>query len=285
MSWKQYLQCPSNSSPITTFLYERETESGMALADYESLQSGRVNFHTHGLFAFEIDGEVHGVSLYQKEGKELLATSMPTYAVEPLVDQLSKRGYQIDQFIGPADTCTVFEALWTDRHGVSVIQSMLQGVYEARTLRLPPVAGGHLTMATQAHVDLATRYIHEFGLACFPEQEQSRERAARAAAQLIENKRLFFWMDESKAMVSMAAKVRETCNTVGISLVYTPTRHRKRGHAARVVGYLSQTVLDAGKAACTLYTDLSNPTSNGVYLGLGYRQVAEQRIVRFTQPE
>jgi GNAT superfamily N-acetyltransferase len=54
-----------------------------------------------------------------------------------------------------------------------------------------------------------------------------------------------------------------------IGPVYTPEEHRGHGYAAAAVAYGSQLILDAGGRA-TLFTDLENPVSNGVYARLGY---------------
>jgi predicted GNAT family acetyltransferase len=56
--------------------------------------------------------------------------------------------------------------------------------------------------------------------------------------------------------------------------VWTPPEHRRRGYAAAVTTAATRAILDAG-ALPVLYTDLANPTSNGVYRRLGYRMVAE----------
>ena len=59
-----------------------------------------------------------------------------------------------------------------------------------------------------------------------------------------------------------------------IGPVYTPTEHRGRGYASAGVAEVSRRVLAAGFRAC-LYTDQANPTSNKVYLALGYEPVAD----------
>jgi predicted GNAT family acetyltransferase len=69
---------------------------------------------------------------------------------------------------------------------------------------------------------------------------------------------------------------------VRIGPVYTPSRHRKRGYASALVAAVSQHALDNGAVTCSLYTDLANPTSNKIYLAIGYRPVCEVTMYQFT---
>jgi predicted GNAT family acetyltransferase len=41
-------------------------------------------------------------------------------------------------------------------------------------------------------------------------------------------------------------------------------------------------MLDRGYRFCFLFTDLANPTSNGIYQRIGYRYVCEFRQINFT---
>jgi predicted GNAT family acetyltransferase len=61
--------------------------------------------------------------------------------------------------------------------------------------------------------------------------------------------------------------------------VYTPPERRGRGYAAAVTSLATQRLLDAG-ARPMLFTDLANPTSNGVYARLGYERVGD--LARWT---
>ena len=47
---------------------------------------------------------------------------------------------------------------------------------------------------------------------------------------------------------------------------------------------LSRLLLDGGRASCTLYTDLANPTSNSIYAKIGYRPVADFHDMVFEGP-
>jgi predicted GNAT family acetyltransferase len=64
--------------------------------------------------------------------------------------------------------------------------------------------------------------------------------------------------------------------------VYTPPERRGRGYATALVAVVSQRALDAGAAACSLYTDLANPTSNKIYDAVGYRPVRDVTRYRFS---
>ena len=75
--------------------------------------------------------------------------------------------------------------------------------------------------------------------------------------------------------VSTAMWARPTPNGVTINGVYTPGARRNRGYASACVAALSQRMLDEGQEFCCLYTDLSNPTSNDIYLSIVYQPVCD----------
>jgi GNAT superfamily N-acetyltransferase len=63
--------------------------------------------------------------------------------------------------------------------------------------------------------------------------------------------------------------------------VYTPPEHRRQGYAAALTAAVAQQALEHGAIAVTLFADATNPTSNGVYQRLGFREVAPLVSLRF----
>jgi len=49
------------------------------------------------------------------------------------------------------------------------------------------------------------------------------------------------------------------------------------------VAALSQHLLNTGRAFCTLFTDLANPTSNHIYQEIGYRRLGDFAEYSFGQ--
>jgi ribosomal protein S18 acetylase RimI-like enzyme len=68
-----------------------------------------------------------------------------------------------------------------------------------------------------------------------------------------------------------------------IGPVYTPAEQRGHGYASNLVAEVSGEMLERGAAACFLYTDLGNPTSNAIYRRIGYEQVAESSMILFDE--
>ena len=131
-----------------------------------------------------------------------------------------------------------------------------------------------MSAAGEEHTALLQAWVTGFWRDCFPGDHVTPEQSLERAERLIREGRAYLWSSSGGEPVSMAAVVRESPNTTSISGVYTPPQHRGQGYAGRVVAALSQAQLDAGKRACNLHTDLSNPTSNELYVRLGYRRLS-----------
>ena len=84
--------------------------------------------------------------------------------------------------------------------------------------------------------------------------------------------KLFQWQEE-----------RERLKQGGtVNYVYTPKNLRGNGFASELVARLSQDILDSGKKAVFLYTQLDNPTSNKIYASLGFRVISDSWHIRLS---
>lgn len=70
-----------------------------------------------------------------------------------------------------------------------------------------------------------------------------------------------------------------------IGPVYTPREFRGQGYASACVAAVSQYLLESGRQFCTLFTDLGNPTSNKIYMNIGYAPVCDADEYKFETPE
>ncbi|MBT2457846.1 GNAT family N-acetyltransferase [Streptomyces sp. ISL-86] len=89
---------------------------------------------------------------------------------------------------------------------------------------------------------------------------------------------LLLWEDAG-GPVSMAGFTRPIASVARVGPVYTPAERRGRGYAAGVTYAVSEAAYAAGALEVLLFTDLANPTSNGVYQRLGYTPVEDRAEV------
>ncbi len=95
--------------------------------------------------------------------------------------------------------------------------------------------------------------------------------------------RLTLW-EAGGRPVSLAGLTRQVAGQTRVGPVYTPPELRGRGFAAAATVTVSQAALAAGAAEVVLYADLANPTSNALYLRLGYRPVSDHLMLAFRPP-
>ena len=102
------------------------------------------------------------------------------------------------------------------------------------------------------------------------------------AQQYIKDGQLYIWDDGGP--VSIATETRPIRNGTTISTVYTPSEHRGKGYATSCVWSLTKKLLSGRYSFCSLYTDLSNPTSNSIYTKIGYVPLGDALSFDFAPP-
>ncbi len=184
---------------------------------------------------------------------------------------LTRGPWRVPGVMAPEPVATAFASGWCRQTVARRREGMRQRVYELRSVFHPTYPAGRFERATREHLGLARRWAHFFHEDIFGDDQH--ERSVRAAEGVLMRGDMFLWIDGVPR--AMAGRTRPTPRGWAICHVYTPPEHRRQGYGTAVVAALSQNILDEGKEFCTLYTDLSNPTSNSIYRKIGYRAVAD----------
>ena len=192
-------------------------------------------------------------------------------SVEVAMVHLTRYLHGIDMPIpgvtGPATEAQVFSKCWIE--GMASISSrvvMRLRVFEARTVADIPLSLGELRLACMADHPLMTQWIAAFSETIG--EPMDVDSAKSNAQQYIKDRQLYIWDDGGP--VSIATETRPIRNGTTISTVYTPPEHRSKGYATSCVWSLTKKLLSDRYTFCSLYTDLSNPTSNSIYAKIGY---------------
>ena len=200
-------------------------------------------------------------------------------AVRVLVEELIREGWRVPGVLGPSEAATIVAETWAELTQQEVGLEQRQRVHELRKVKRPLPERGRLRLATEADVELVTRWRCAFHAAIFGEADRDEE--GRAARFRIGTGDMFLWEDGQP--VSMAMKTRPTRNGISIGLVYTPPELRGRGYATACVGELSRTLLEEGWEFCALFADLENVAANRVYERTGYKPVCDYDQYVFSQ--
>lgn len=195
-------------------------------------------------------------------------------ALSLLILHLREQGWSVPGVIGPAPLSDRFAQTWTRLTGEVSHLRLHERLFALTQVIAPRPGPGLLRVATPEETALVIRWIKAF------EQEAlhtslSDEEAASWAQTRISAGEVYLWELPDGDLVSLVATARPVRHVINIGPVYTPPEQRGRGYASRSTAALSQHLLDSGWHQCTLFTDLSNPTSNSIYQQIGYRPVCD----------
>lgn len=174
--------------------------------------------------------------------------------------------------VGPTPAAQRFAQLWQVVSGEEPQLFQNQRIYQCQQVNDLELAPGKLRKAYKKEIPMLIDWSKEF-YTILAENPTDAE-LEKSLHNDIEEGTLYVWTDGNQA-VSMLKKNRPTTNTITISYVFTPQELRSRGYATAAVHALTEELLNSGYRACTLYTDLSNPTSNRIYQTIGYQPVAD----------
>ncbi len=234
------------------------------------------------LATIEDDGELLGCA-WRTPPWRFGLTQMPSEALPALAADLTDFYDEIPGVHGPEDTALAFAEPWASARGLKHRIIMHLRIHRLDTVLPPePAPTGRLRIAEPADLDLLVDWARAFSSEATPGEPPS-SRLRENLVRHVDSEALAIWEDGEP--VSMAAAMAPSATGIRVNLVYTPPAMRRRGYAAACVAALNRRQLDAGRAFCSLYTDLANPTSNSVYRRIGYRPVGDVVDLEFISRE
>jgi uncharacterized protein len=225
-------------------------------------------------------GDVVGAALRTPPYNLVLARPGSPGALEALAVAVSE---ELPGVVGAVPEVDGFASAWSALHGVTAATRFDQRIYAMEELVPPRGVDGAMRRASVEDralvLEWMTAFTHEALRGGDDPGRIERSVDARLGAEGAGG--ICLWVSEGHP-VSLAGFGGPTPNGLRIGPVYTPPQHRGHGYGSAVTAAASRVALDRGKRFCFLYTDLANPTSNAIYLRLGYRPVCDSREIAFT---
>jgi hypothetical protein len=227
------------------------------------------------------DGAVIGLALRTPPHGIVVAHSDRPDIIAPLVADIRARYSTLPTVSGPQAMSRAFAATWTEATGQPHHLGMAQRIYQLEQVN--PVTGvpGAARPAIPADRDLLMRWWADFMGEALPEETpDASERIMRRIERGIDQARYWLWVVD-EVPVSWVGFQGPTPNGIRLGPVYTPPEQRRRGYASALTATVSQHLLDGGRKYCFLFTDLGNPTSNKIYMDVGYHPVCDVDLFHF----
>ncbi|GGJ32105.1 GNAT family N-acetyltransferase [Streptomyces brasiliensis] len=233
------------------------------------------------LFGVLEDGDTGKVraTLLQTPPYPLGVTALTAREAEALATHLHVLGHPLSGVSAVRDTAEAFAGAWERLTGEPVNVHQQQRLYRLGGLTTPePAPEGRARLAEDRDRGLLVRWIEEFCTAVgqpglLSPTEWTDARLAHDGVTL--------WETSDGTPTAMASLTPSVGGQVRVAAVYTPAGLRGRGYAGAVTAEVSRRARNAGTDEVLLFTDLANPTSNGLYQRIGYRGVADFTMYDF----
>ncbi len=248
------------------WLLQAEPRTNLVLGLAHSLRAeSSANRSRPWLLSIHEGNSVIGCALRTPPG-DLIITQLERPGVEALIHSLGAELPALPGVIGPDPSSGEFAAQWSKLHQLPSQLRMRQRFYVLHQSRADlPATPGRLRRATSSDLPLVAEWVAQFTEQVATGDPRDPQEAAERA---ITRGQLYLW--QGFRPVSMAAWTGATPNGRRVGYVFTPPAERRRGYAAACVAALSGAILSEGDRYCCLYADLGNPTSNAIYVRVGY---------------
>lgn len=120
---------------------------------------------------------------------------------------------------------------------------------------------------TDNDINSIAEYLSEFEKECFGEYLLPETFIEEAKKKIADG--ILWVVRDNGSIIAVAGTFRTYSTHTAINGVYTKPEYRCRGYAAALVAHISEYIKSQGKIP-SLYTDLSNPSSNKAYINVGF---------------
>ncbi|MER6981279.1 GNAT family N-acetyltransferase [Streptomyces carpinensis] len=230
------------------------------------------------------EGEADGApgvraAFFRTPPHPIVLTALTEGEADALAGQLAGIGRKLSGVNAERDTAAAFAAAWRRRTGAETALRVRMRLYRLGELNVPrPVPPGRARVAGAEDRKLLVRWYEEF---CAAVGESAGRDAREWADEHVERGDVMLWETPDATPVAMAGTAPKVAGQIRVLGVYTPAHLRGRGYAGAVTAEASRAALERGAAEVLLFTDLANPTSNGLYQRIGYRPVSDFAVYDF----
>lgn len=259
------------------FLTEREAEHNLLLGICSSLLRDPTAFgEGSGYLAIvEDDDRVIGAAVRTPPYNIVLSEIDDVPAIRSLVlDALDALG-SLPGVVGPGQAASAFARSWCERAGGAAALRMANRIYRASHATPPSGVPGAMRAYRDDDHPLTIRWLDAFAREALPEESADHSSDDLLRRRLSDpDGDVRFW-DVEGMTVSMACFGQRTPNGIRVGPVFTPSAFRGNGYASALVGQMTAELLGGAHRFCFLFTDLANPTANGIYQRIGYEAVSD----------
>lgn len=243
---------------------------------------------TRGPYAYGTEAPVFGVleeagearaAYFRTPPHRLYLSPLTSGEADALAGHLTALDTPVPGVTAQRSTAAAFAEAWQRHTGATPGLDKRQRLHRLGTLTPPqPQPEGRSRVAAAQDRGQLAQWYEEF---CATVGEPAPRDAASWADARIRSRRVMLWETADGAPVSMAARTPKVAGQIRVAPVYTPAHLRGRGYAGAVTSAVSRAALADGASQVLLFTDLANPTSNGLYRRIGYRPVADFAVYDF----
>ncbi|RIW35102.1 GNAT family N-acetyltransferase [Bacillus salacetis] len=277
MNINVYTDTRDFDNKVRPLLLEKEAENNLPLGLLDQINEGR---YEDPFLAVMEDGGINAAVFIRTPPHHLIVTVFQEERIaeigEVLWDYINAYNISLPGFVGNKKATVQLAEMWSKKTSRPYEVNMRQRIYRLDRLNDIEISEGKMEQADGSEVDLVTQWLMGF-TEDTPGKPISIEDASKRAKEMLEEKSVFFWEVEG-VPVSMARRARKTDNGITVNFVYTPNKFRRKGYGRSVVAELSSMLLETNQF-CTLYTDLDNPTSNKIYMEIGYTPVCDSMMI------
>ncbi|XXM74328.1 GNAT family N-acetyltransferase [Lysinibacillus sphaericus] len=281
MKLKKYKNINEFYKTVYPFLMKKEAENNLPLGLLNSIKSGSRYKDPLLVSAEDDNGRIKGVFIMTPPHHlvSVLQINDDEYSTiaEKLNTLLNEEGIEVPGFVSEKNSAEKLTHAWCKLKGCKHEIGMDQRIYKLDQVNEIEIPEGKLIQPEEGHLTLLSDWVKRFTVETGVRPLTGSEAIERAEEMIANENYLYFWEADGKP-VAMARGGRWTDNGITVNYVYTPKPYRKKGYASAVVAGLSSKLLEEYKF-CTLYTDLENPTSNKIYMEIGYVPVCDSLMV------
>jgi GNAT superfamily N-acetyltransferase len=259
----------------TPLLLEDEARNNLILGIAGVLRDRPGYYPEFRLWLVEDGTEIVGAALQTPPFNLVLAQPRDDAVATALADAIAEEAIELPGVVGAPPEVEHFADAWEACSDSTRRVRRSQRIYRVSDVLFPTRVTGSGRVATAEDRELLVAWIRAFAEEALEGTPSPAADTVRVVDARLADASSGFMLWDDEGPVSLAGWGGVTPNGVRIGPVYTPPDRRSRGYGSAVTAAVTRDRLAEGKRFCFLYTDLANPTSNKIYMDIGYEPVCD----------